>query len=152
MHEHGRVAVVQAVPSAGWTLARQMLLERSDVGPLEAISHLVGLRAEAPQTWFVGLWTRLRDFAAVGASRLLEERKLVRIALMRSAIHLVTASDVLDLRVVTPTFMVNSIRRGPSARHIGRSGSGPLPGSQGATAHMPASSRRRPWPAVRGWS
>ncbi len=75
-----------------------MLLERSAATPIEALTQLVGLQAQTPHTWYAGLWTRLRDVTAPEISRLLEERRIVRIALMRSTIHLVTADDALDLR------------------------------------------------------
>jgi Winged helix DNA-binding domain len=80
------------------TLARQLLLQRADVGVAAALEHLVGLQAQTPHTWYVGLWSRLTDFRPEQASTLLENRELVRIALMRSTIHLVTADDGLLLR------------------------------------------------------
>ncbi len=41
------------------TLARQLLLRRSEMSPLEAIKHLVGFQAQTPHSWYVGLGTRL---------------------------------------------------------------------------------------------
>jgi Winged helix DNA-binding domain len=80
------------------TLARQMLLERADLSPLETVQRLVGLQAQTAQTWYHGLWSRLLDFDPKDLSDLLADRKVVRIALMRSTIHLVTADDCLTLR------------------------------------------------------
>ncbi|MBC6451378.1 winged helix DNA-binding domain-containing protein [Actinokineospora xionganensis] len=80
------------------TLARQLLLERSDLGVVDAVEHLAGLQAQTPHTWYVGLWTRLRDLTPSQVSDALESRDLVRIALMRSTIHLVSAADCLRLR------------------------------------------------------
>lgn len=80
------------------TLARQLLLRRSQMSPLDAIEHLVGLQAQTPHTWYVGLWSRLVDFRAEDVATLLVNREIVRIALMRSTIHLVTARDALALR------------------------------------------------------
>jgi hypothetical protein len=37
----------------------QLLLRRADLTPLQAIEHLVGLQAQTPHTWYVGLWSRL---------------------------------------------------------------------------------------------
>ena len=82
------------------TLARQLLLERSDLSPLEALHHLVGLQAQSPQSWYVGLWSRLNGFDPQTASQLLEERALVRIALMRAEVHVVTADDCAVLQPV----------------------------------------------------
>jgi hypothetical protein len=46
------------------------------------------------------LWTRLEQFEPEGLSQLLVDRRVVRIALMRGTIHLVTARDCLALRTV----------------------------------------------------
>ncbi|MGE5828938.1 MAG: winged helix DNA-binding domain-containing protein [Micromonosporaceae bacterium] len=80
------------------TLARQLLLGRSDLSVADAVEHLVGLQAQTPHTWYVGLWSRLLDAPAPAVSDLLGQRRLVRLALMRSTIHLVTARDAVALR------------------------------------------------------
>jgi hypothetical protein len=80
------------------TLDRQLLLRRADLPPLQAIEHLVGLQAQTPHTWYVGLWTRLTECRADDVAALLTQRRAVRIALMRSTIHLVSAADALALR------------------------------------------------------
>lgn len=97
--------------------ARQLLLQRSELPPLDAIEHLVGLQAQTPQSWYVGLWTRLSGFdpATVGAA--LTERALVRLPLMRSTIHLVTAADALLLRPLTQTVIERSTL-GAFGRHL----------------------------------
>jgi winged helix DNA-binding protein len=79
-------------------LARQMLLERVAVAPLAAIEALAGMQAQAPNPPYVGLWTRLVGFRAEELSRLILEREAVRIALMRSTLHLVSAADCLAFR------------------------------------------------------
>jgi hypothetical protein len=73
-------------------LARQLLLERSTVAPLGALERLVGLQAQTPRSPYTALWSRLTDFDAMVLSRAIAARKAVRIALMRSTIHLVTAA------------------------------------------------------------
>ena len=80
------------------TLARQSLLERSTASVPEVLERLVGLQAQTTHSWYVGLWSRIEGFAAEDASGLLANRELVRMALMRSTIHLVTADDALALR------------------------------------------------------
>jgi hypothetical protein len=80
------------------TLARQLLLERADLTTEQAVEHLVGLQAQTPHTWYTGLWTRLRGFDPEQAGAMLADRGLVRMALMRSTIHLVTARDAVGLR------------------------------------------------------
>lgn len=81
-------------------LARQLLLKRSDMPVHQAAQHLVGLQAQAPNPPYVALWTRLQNFRHEELSRLIMDRSIVRIALMRSTIHLVTAEDCLTLRPV----------------------------------------------------
>ncbi|HEU5432939.1 MAG TPA: crosslink repair DNA glycosylase YcaQ family protein, partial [Thermomicrobiales bacterium] len=79
-------------------LERQMLLRRWDMSPEAAVERLVGLQAQTPASPYLGLWSRLAAFDPEAASRLLVDRQTVRIALMRSTIHLVTARDCLTLR------------------------------------------------------
>jgi hypothetical protein len=79
-------------------LTRQLLLKQADMDPERAVGHLLGLQSQTPSSPYPGLWTRLAgfDFAALG--RLLTERRVVRMVLMRGTVHLVTAADALRLR------------------------------------------------------
>ena len=87
------------------TLARQLLLERSERTPLETVLQLVGMQAQVPHNPYTGLWSRLAAFRAQSLSELLERREVVRIGVMRGTIHLVTADDCLLLRpLVQPVF------------------------------------------------
>jgi len=88
-------------------LSRQLLLDRVDLpdkaGPrrarvIQAIEHLVGLQAQAPFPPYYGLWSRLGGFRPDDLSALLTDRSVVRIALMRGTIHMVSAGDCLPLR------------------------------------------------------
>ncbi|EFD64680.1 conserved hypothetical protein [Streptomyces lividans TK24] len=79
-------------------LARQLLLDRADHPVLGAVAHLGGMQAQEPQEPFVGLWSRLRDFAPRALDDLLTGRRVVRTHLMRRTVHLVTAEDVLAWR------------------------------------------------------
>jgi hypothetical protein len=92
------------------TLARQLLLERVPMTPYDAVRDLVGLQAQTPQSWYLSLWSRLADFDPVATGRLIEERRLVRIPVMRSTIHLVTADDALALRAFTQPTIDRSLR------------------------------------------
>ena len=80
------------------TLARQLLLERSSMPVLDAVVHLVGLQAQEPPDPYAGLWSRLHAFRPEQLAALLEERQVVRLPLMRSTIHLVSAEDCLTIR------------------------------------------------------
>ncbi len=79
-------------------LARQLLLERAPLAAGDAIGHLVGIQAQQPLSPYVGLWTRLANFRPEELATLIQERKVVRLALMRATIHSVTAEDCLGLR------------------------------------------------------
>ena len=82
------------------TLARQHLLERTPARAIDAIEHLGGMQAQAPLAPYVGLWTRLRDFAPDELSALTDQRQVVRLHLMRNTVHLVSARDCLDWRAL----------------------------------------------------
>jgi hypothetical protein len=83
------------------TLDRQLLLSRTSLPLLDAVEHLVGLQAQTPHSWYHGLWCRLSSFDPHELASLLVDRAVVRMALMRSTIHLVTAADVRWLRPLT---------------------------------------------------
>ena len=80
------------------TLARQLLLQRHDLGVLEATEQLVGLQAQLPFPPYIGLWARLRSFDHDELSKLILDRQIVRSSLMRYTMHLVTTPDLLWLR------------------------------------------------------
>jgi hypothetical protein len=88
-------------------LSRQLLLGRPELpaGPdarraavIGVIEHLVGLQAQAPFPPYYGLWSRLGGFRPDDLAALITDRSVVRIALMRGTIHLVSARDCLPLR------------------------------------------------------
>ncbi|MDQ2673187.1 MAG: winged helix DNA-binding domain-containing protein [Chloroflexota bacterium] len=92
------------------TLARQLLLERASMSAYEAIGHLVGLQAQTATSWYLTLWSRLRDFDPLATGRLLEDRRVVRSWFMRATIHTVTDADAPDLRAFTQPTIERSIR------------------------------------------
>lgn len=65
---------------------------------LEAVHHVVGLQAQVPAVPYTALWNRLEAFDPDELSRHTDDRAVVRIPLMRSTIHLVTAEDALTMR------------------------------------------------------
>ncbi|MEV4056417.1 winged helix DNA-binding domain-containing protein [Amycolatopsis sp. NPDC049688] len=87
------------------TLDRQLLLSRAKLSAFDAVEHLAGLQAQAPFPPYFGLWSRLDGFQPSELAELLESRRVVRIALMRGTVHLVTAADALAWRpVVQPLY------------------------------------------------
>ena len=95
------------------TLARQYLLERATVAPMEVVERLVGLQAQEPPNPYVALWSRLVDFDPDALGQLLLDRKVVRTWVMRGTIHLVTAKDALTLRPIMQPVVESQLHRHP---------------------------------------
>jgi DNA glycosylase AlkZ-like len=100
-------------------LSRQLLLDRVDLPAetshrratvIQAIEHLVGLQAQAPFPPYYGLWSRLGEFRPQDLAVLLTDRSVVRIALMRGTIHLVSARDCLPLRRLVQPVLERGLR------------------------------------------
>ena len=91
-------------------LARQHLLARAEGPVLDLVEHLVGLQAQEPQEPYVGVWSRLRDFAPGDLSGLLARREAVRVLLMRRTLHLVSVRDCLRLRRLHDPMLVARMR------------------------------------------
>jgi hypothetical protein len=88
------------------TLERQLLLRRSGMSTMDAVGHLVGMQAQAPNAPYVGLWSRLAEFHPEDLSGPIKSRDAVRTHLMRATVHLVTARDCLALnRLMRPVHL-----------------------------------------------
>jgi hypothetical protein len=83
------------------------------------VEHLVGLQSQSPRAAYVGLWTRLSGFRAERLEELMLERRAVRIALMRSTVHLVSARDCLPLRRLTQPAIARTSRHTKHRRDAG---------------------------------
>jgi hypothetical protein len=92
------------------TLDRQLLLRRAKLSAFEVVEHLVGMQAQAPLPPYFGLWTRLHRFRPDDLARLILDRRVVRIVLMRGTVHLVSAADCLALRPLVQPIMDADLR------------------------------------------
>jgi Winged helix DNA-binding domain len=99
-------------------LARQRLLARSPLPSggdraghvIRLVEHLAGLQAQAPFPPYYGLWSRLDGFRPEDLSDLITGRQVVRIALMRGTIHLVSARDCLMFRPLLRPVLERGLR------------------------------------------
>jgi hypothetical protein len=95
------------------TLARQHLLARAAMPAYDMIEHLVGLQAQEPKDPYVGLWSRLVDFAATELESLLLDRRVVRLTVQRGTVHVVTADDCLVLRPLAQRVLTQQLYAHP---------------------------------------
>ncbi|MDO8358508.1 MAG: crosslink repair DNA glycosylase YcaQ family protein, partial [Devosia sp.] len=87
------------------TLARQMLLERSDRGIVDAVRFLGGLQAQQSNDPYIGLWSRLGGFTHEALTALIVDRTLARATTMRGTLHLHTADDLIGFRAQVDPFL-----------------------------------------------
>jgi DNA glycosylase AlkZ-like len=99
-------------------LERQLLLRRRKLSVSASLERLVGMQAQVPTSPYVAMWARLEGFTPDQLARQIERRRAVRIALMRSTIHLVTARDCLALRPVIQPVLDRDLARGAFARNL----------------------------------
>ena len=74
-------------------LARQLLLERSNLSLTEALEQVGGLQTQYAPSGYIGLWSRLRDFERPMLTDALVDRRAVQATIMRATIHTVSATD-----------------------------------------------------------
>jgi winged helix DNA-binding protein len=74
-------------------LARQLLLERSELPLTRAVERVAGLQTQYAPSAYLSLWSRLRDFRRDGLTRALEQRRVAQATLMRVTIHVVSPRD-----------------------------------------------------------
>lgn len=99
-------------------LERQLLLGRVELPVIEAVEHLVGLQAQAVMPPYEGLWSRLEGFDPHELGRLLTDREVVRMTLMRGTVHLVSVRDALLLRPLLQV-VVERAHNGAFGRRMG---------------------------------
>jgi len=76
-------------------LARQLLLRRHQLSVTRAIQRVAGLQAQWPPSPYLGLWARLDGFTPDQLARAVARRTVVKATLMRTTLHIVSATDYL---------------------------------------------------------
>jgi Winged helix DNA-binding domain len=74
-------------------LARQLLLQRSELPAEQAVERVAGLQTQYAPSGYVGLWSRLAGFRRDGLTDALLTGRIVQAWVMRCTIHMVSARD-----------------------------------------------------------
>jgi hypothetical protein len=99
-------------------LGRQLLLERVQRAPADVVEQLVGLQAQEPLDPYLALWTRIDSFDPTELSAMIEERRAVRMGLLRGTLHLVTARDALAQYPILADVMARSWKSSPFVKQL----------------------------------
>jgi len=91
------------------TLARQLLLARERLAPVEAVERLGGLQAQEPKPAFAALWTRLQGFERAPLHAALMDRSVVRGTMMRATLHLTSTGDYAALRTALQPMLTGAM-------------------------------------------
>ncbi len=91
------------------TLARQLLLERGQLGVADAVDRLGGLQAQEPKPPFLALWSRLEGFERDDLHAALHKGQVVRAMLMRATLHVVSRKRYAALRPVLDDVMTRAM-------------------------------------------
>ena len=102
------------------TLARQMLLERSDAGIADTVRFLGGLQAQQSNDPYIGLWSRLNGFTHEALTALIVDKTLARATTMRGTLHLHTAADLIGFRALVQNYLMATWRSGFRKRFAGQ--------------------------------
>jgi hypothetical protein len=73
--------------------ARQMLLERQPLDPVEAIRRLTPLQGQDPPAPYVALAARLEGFSRADLEAAFERREVVKTTIMRLTLHIAAADE-----------------------------------------------------------
>jgi hypothetical protein len=75
------------------TLARQLLLERARLTPVDALRRVLALQAQEPASPYLALWNRLSGFDPEELGEAFRTFAIVKAPLMRITLHAVAAED-----------------------------------------------------------
>jgi hypothetical protein len=99
-------------------LARQHLLERATMPPLAMLEHLVAMQAQNPLDPYAALWSRLEGFDPATLSAHIEARDAVRMGLLRTTLHLVSAADAPQLWPLLQPVLARAWHSSPFRRDL----------------------------------
>ncbi|MDX2973637.1 winged helix DNA-binding domain-containing protein [Kribbella solani] len=91
-------------------LARQLLLEREEVGAADVVGRLVGMQGQEPKHPYLGLWTRIDGFDEEELDQAVRAREIVRGTMFRGTLHLVTAADYLRFRMTVAPVLAAGLK------------------------------------------
>jgi hypothetical protein len=95
-----RTRVMSARELSRAYLARQLLLRRAVIGPVQALRRLVAVQAQYAPSPYLALAARLEPFAIGDLEDCLRAGVIVKSTLMRGTLHLTTASLYPDVAVI----------------------------------------------------
>ena len=92
------------------TLARQMLLTREKVSPVDAVRRLGGLQAQLARPPYIGLWSRIEGFRREDLTEAVSRRELVRGTMMRGTLHLCAVPEFQAIRPLLQPMLSKALR------------------------------------------
>ena len=114
---------------------------------------MAGLQAQYAPSMYIGLWSRVDDFARDDLTRALEAREVIQATLMRSTIHLVSRADYWPFAIaVRDVRRASWLRAAKADAARGGRRDGPRPRSPAATRCAARRSRRSSARRRRAWS
>jgi hypothetical protein len=75
------------------TLQRQLLLDREQLGVVDAVRRVAALQAQEPASPYLALWNRVRGFSPAELDAAFADGRLVKGQLLRITLHAVAAED-----------------------------------------------------------
>lgn len=83
------------------------------MAPLAMVEHLVAMQAQNPLDPYIALWSRLEAFQPDTLAAAIEDRRAVRMGLLRTTLHLATADDALAMYPVIRPVLARAWKSSP---------------------------------------
>lgn len=91
-------------------LARQYLLEPTDLPPLDIIENLLAVQAQEAEPPYTALWARSKDFSRKQLTDLLTDRSAVRASGFRQTIHIISTRDYASFYPIQHASIVRKLQ------------------------------------------